>query len=328
MKTRNLGSEGLTVSTIGLGCMGIDAFSAEAAERDESQVIKVIHRALELGINLFDTAEEYGPFTNEEFLGKSLKSKRDQAVIATKFGWNITGERPYALDSRPEKIKVACDTSLSRLGIEVIDLYYQHRVDPNVPIEDVAGTVGELIRAGKVRFFGLSEAGPETIRRAHRIQPVSALQTEYSIWERDLEDRIMPVLKELGIGLVPYSPLGRGFLTASIAKLDDLHPDDFRRCDPRYLPANFAQNLALLQAIEEVAQKASATPGQVALAWVLQQGHFIVPIPGTRRLRHLEENAEAVQLTLSSTDLRQLDALAPRTAGDRKPPEGMARVGL
>jgi aryl-alcohol dehydrogenase-like predicted oxidoreductase len=326
MYKRVLGREGLKVSCIGLGCMGMSQSYGSADERDESESIKVIHRALELGVDFFDTAEVYGPYKNEELLGKALKGKRQFAIIATKFGFDITDKFPYDANSKPKQIKNVCEASLKRLGTDVIDLFYQHRVDPKVPIEEVAGTVGELIDQGKVRYWGLSEAGPETIRRAHKERGLSALQSEYSLWERGLEERIIPVLKELGIGLVPFCPVGRGMLTGQIKSFEDLPENDYRRRDPRYKGSNFEKNLALVEVVQEIATKHHATAAQIAITWTLHQGENIVPIPGTKKLKYLEENSNAWRIQLNKDELEELNSLAQKTSGDRYQSDQMAMV--
>jgi aryl-alcohol dehydrogenase-like predicted oxidoreductase len=316
LTTRRLGTQGLTVSALGLGCMGM---SQSYGTPDDEESVATIHRALELGVTLFDTAEVYGPYTNESLLGRALAGRRDRAVIATKFGWEIGSSGRGGLDSRPAHIREAVEGSLRRLGTDHIDLLYQHRVDPQVPIEDVVGTMGELVGQGKVRFLGLSEAAPQTIRRAHAVHPISALQSEYSLWERNLEDEILPVLRELGIGLVPFSPLGRGFLTGTAKRADEYPEGDYRRGDPRFQGANFDANVRAASVVGEVAAELGATPGQVALAWVLHQGPDLVPIPGTKRRRFLEENVAAADLRLGAAELAQLDAALPpaATAGPR-----------
>lgn len=326
MQRRKLGTEGLEVSCIGLGCMGMSQSYGSAAERSDIESIKVIHRALELGINFFDTAEIYGPFINEQLLGKALKGKREQVIIATKFGYDIDGQPPYRLNSLPKKIKEVCDASLKRIGIDTIDLFYQHRVDPGVPIEDVVGAMGELIDQGKVRYLGLSEAGPDTIRRAHKVRRISALQSEYSLWERGLEERIIPLIKELGIGLVPFAPLGRGFLTSRIQSIDEIPEGDFRRGDPRYQDDNFKKNLQIVDIIKTIAAKHSATPAQIAIAWTLHQGENIVPIPGTKHIKFLEENIAAVQIHLDNDDLATINKLSDKRSGERFTPELMKKV--
>lgn len=323
---RKLGRQGLEVSEIGLGCMGM---SFAYGTPDDAESVATIHRAIELGCTFLDTAEVYGPFTNEELLGRALKGRRDRVTIATKFGFIINGESFAGADSRPSHIREVVDASLKRLQTDRIDLLYQHRVDPNVPIEDVAGTVKDLIAEGKVLHFGLSEAGEKTIRRAHAVQPVSALQSEYSIWERNLDDDIIPVLRELGIGLVPYSPLGRGFLTGTARRAEDYPSGDFRATgDPRLQGENYDANMRIAGLVREVATAHGATPGQVALAWILQKGDDVVPIPGTKRRKYLEENLGAASLRLTAQDVRKLDgALAAHaTAGRRYGDRGLAMI--
>jgi len=326
MQKRKLGSEGLEVSSIGLGCMGMSHAYGSPAERVDEESIRVIHRALDLGVTFFDTAEIYGPFTNEILVGRALAGRRDGVIIATKFGFDVQGSFPYAVCSRPAKIREVCDASLKRLGIDYIDLLYQHRVDPEVPIEEVVGTVGDLIDSGKVRFIGLSEAGPDTIRRAHRERKVSVLQSEYSLWERGIEERILPTIRELGIGLVPFSPLGRGFLAGGIRSFDDLPQGDCRRTDPRYQGENLSRNLRIVGAVEDVAKRNGATAAQVAIAWTLHQGDDVVPIPGTKRVRYLEENCDAASLVLSGADLETLNSLSQETSGERYGAKMMAQV--
>jgi aryl-alcohol dehydrogenase-like predicted oxidoreductase len=317
---RKLGTKGLTVSALGLGCMGMSQSYGSPDERDEGESIATIHRAIELGVTFFDTAEVYGPFTNEELVGRALNGRRDEVVIATKFGWRIDGDkRGTVLDSRPAHIREAVEGSLRRLGTDYIDLLYQHRVDPAVPIEDVVGTMAELVSEGKVRFLGLSEAGEATIRRAHAVHPIAALQSEYSLWERNLEPRILPLLRELGIGLVPFSPLGRGFLTGRAKRAEEYAEDDFRRGDPRYQGANFDANMRAASAVRELAAQKGATPGQIALAWLLHTGNDVVPIPGTKRRRYLEENVGAAAIGLGREEMATLEtALSPENvAGPR-----------
>jgi aryl-alcohol dehydrogenase-like predicted oxidoreductase len=328
MKYRTLG-QGLEVSALGIGCMpmvrgGNIKYGADASE-DES--IATIHRAIDLGITFFDTAEMYGPFANEELLGEAIKGKREGLVIATKFALRWDGNQPVGFDGSPENARRACEGSLKRLGIDTIDLFYQHRVDPNVPIEETVGGMAELVKEGKVRHLGLSEAGPETIRRAAATHPIAALQSEYSLWERDVEDEILPVCRAHGIGFVPYSPLGRGFLTGQFKSLDDLPADDWRRNDPRWSGDNFAANLKLVDAIRAVADRHGASLAQIALAWLLAQGEDIVPIPGVKRRVTLEDSAASVDVLLSADDLAALDA-ARAVAGARYSPEGMKRVRI
>jgi aryl-alcohol dehydrogenase-like predicted oxidoreductase len=316
MQTRTLG-QGLEVSAMGLGCMGMSEFYGRA---DEDEAIRTIHRALELGVTFLDTADMYGPFTNEKLVGRAIAGRRDDVVLATKFG-NVRGENGERLgiDGSPEYVRRACDASLQRLGTDHIDLYYQHRVDQTVPIEETVGAMAELVAQGKVRHLGLSEASPATIRRAHAVHPIAALQTEYSLWSRDPEEDILPTVRELGIGFVPYSPLGRGFLTGRFQRPDDFAEDDFRRQHPRFQGENFERNLELVERVRAIAADKGVTAGQLALAWVLAQGDDIAPIPGTKRVRYLEENAGALDVELTEGDLRALDDAAPRgaTAGDR-----------
>jgi aryl-alcohol dehydrogenase-like predicted oxidoreductase len=300
--------------------MGMSEFYGSA---DESEALATIHRALDLGVNFLDTSDMYGPHTNEQLVGQAIADRRDEVVLATKFGITRDPKDPTdrGVNGRPEYVARACDASLRRLAVDHIDLYYQHRVDPGVPIEETVGAMAELVDAGKVRFLGLSEAAPATIRRAHVIHPISALQTEYSLWSRDVEEEILPTLRELGIGLVAYSPLGRGFLTGQITSPDDFAPDDFRRRNPRFQGANFERNLQLVDRVREIAREKDCTPGQLALAWVMAQGDDIVPIPGTKRRTYLEENVAAADLELSAEDLERIDAAAPvgAAAGDRYP---------
>ena len=320
-----LGRQGLEVSALGLGCMGM---SQSYGEADEAESIATIHRALELGVTLFDTAEVYGPFKNEELVGRALAGKRHDVVIATKFGFRIVGNESPGLDSRPEHVREVAEASLKRLRTDYIDLFYQHRVDPAVPIEDVVGAMAELVGEGKVRYLGLSEAGEETIRRAHAVHPISAVQSEYSLWERNLEPRILPFLRELGIGLVPFSPLGRGFLAGGVKRAEDYPAGDFRRGDPRFQGANFDANVAAASVVRDIAARKGATPAQVALAWLLHRGDDIVPIPGTKRRRYLEENVGAASLVLEAAEIDELDrALSPdNVAGPRYNAERAATI--
>jgi aryl-alcohol dehydrogenase-like predicted oxidoreductase len=327
MNRRNLGSEGLVVSALGLGCMGMSEFYGTG---DEDESIATIHRAIELGIDFLDTADMYGPFTNERLVGKAIQGRRAEVVLATKFGneRREDGSR-VGINGRPEYVRRACDASLQRLGVDTIDLYYQHRVDPEVPIEDTVGAMKELVEAGKVRYLGLSEAAPETIRRAHAVHPISALQSEYSLFTRELEDEVLPTLRELGIGFVAYSPLGRGFLTGAWKSMDDLPEDDTRAGRfPRFSEENFRQNLELAERVREIAAEKGATPGQLALAWLLARGEDIVPIPGTKRRTYLEENAGAVDITLTREDLRRIEEAIPRgsAAGERYSEQMMRTV--
>ena len=319
MEKRKLGGQGLEVSAQGLGCMGMSEFYGQA---DESEAIETIHRALELGVVFLDTADMYGPFTNEKLVGRAITDRRDQVVLATKFG-NQRGEDGsfQGISGSPEYVRSACDASLERLGVETIDLYYQHRVDQTVPIEETVGAMKELVDAGKVRYLGLSEASPDTIRRAHAVHPISALQTEYSLWTRDPEERILPTVRELDIGFVPYSPLGRGFLTRRFQSPEDLPEDDFRRNNPRFQGENFKRNMELVDRVEEIASEKGVKPGQLALAWVMAQGDDVAPIPGTKRVAYLEENVAAADIELSEEDLRRIDEAAPvgAAAGDRYP---------
>jgi aryl-alcohol dehydrogenase-like predicted oxidoreductase len=328
LPTRTLGNQGLAVSALGLGCMGMSQSYGSPEERDERESIATIHRAIELGVTFFDTAEVYGPYTNEELLGRALRGRREGLVIATKFGWKIEGGKSVGLTSRPADIRRAVEGSLRRLGTDQIDLLYQHRVDPAVPIEDVVGTMADLIGEGKVRFLGLSEAGESTIRKAHRVHPISALQSEYSLWERNLEPSIIPVIRELGIGLVPFSPLGRGFLTGTAKPADEYPPGDYRRGDPRYQGANFDANMRAAAAVHELARKKRVTPGQIALAWLLHKGEDLVPIPGTKRRTYLEENVAATDIRLTDGEMAELDAALPpgSVAGLRYGEEMMSLV--
>jgi aryl-alcohol dehydrogenase-like predicted oxidoreductase len=319
MDKRNLGNQGLVVSEQGLGCMGMSEFYGRS---DEGEAIATIHRALELGIDFLDTADMYGPFTNERLVGRAISDRRDQVVLATKFG-NQRGEDGsfLGINGKPEYVHAACNASLERLGIDHIDLYYQHRVDKTVPIEETVGAMKELAEQGKVRFLGHSEASPETIRRAHAVHPISALQTEYSLWTRDPEDAVLPTVRELGIGFVAYSPLGRGFLSGAIQSPDDLDEGDFRRNNPRFQGENFRKNMELVERVKEIADEKDATPGQLALAWLLHRSEDIVPIPGTKRVAYLEENAAASDIELTHEDLERIDEAAPKgvTAGERYP---------
>jgi aryl-alcohol dehydrogenase-like predicted oxidoreductase len=332
LSTRKLGSQGLTVSSLGLGLMGMSHAYGSAGERDEQESVATIHRAIELGVTFLDTAEAYGPFKNEELCARALKGykgKRDKVIVATKFGFKFDDRGVIAgVDSRPAHIREAVEGSLRRLETDHIDLLYQHRVDRTVPIEDVIGTMSDLVREGKVRFLGLSEAGEQTIRRAHAVHPISALQSEYSLWERNLEPRIIPLLRELGIGLVPFAPLGRGFLTGAVRRAEEYPEGDFRRGDPRYQGENFDANMRAAQAVKEMAAQKGVTAGQIALAWLLHKGEDIVPIPGTKRRQYLEENVAAAEVRLTPNDLAQLDtALAPgKVAGPRYAPAQQATV--
>ncbi len=326
MDSRTLGSQGLSVSELGLGCMGMSF--AYGSVPDE-QGIATIHRALDLGVTLVDTANMYGPETNERLVGRAIADRRDRVVLATKFG-NAYDEEDRQVDGRPEYVHSSCEASLQRLGVEHIDLYYQHRVDPDVAIEETVGAMAELVEQGKVRYLGLSEAAPETVRRAHATHPISALQTEYSLWSRDPEDEILPTVRELGIGFVAYSPLGRGFLTGQITSPDDLDEDDFRRTSPRFQGENFDRNMELVERVRGIADERGVTAGQLALAWVLSRGSDVVPIPGTTRTERLEENVGAADVHLSDEDLARIDEIAPAgaAAGERYPEQAMRHINV
>jgi aryl-alcohol dehydrogenase-like predicted oxidoreductase len=328
-KVRRLGAQGLQTFGIGLGCMGMSEFYGPSNEQES---LATIHRALELGITMLDTADMYGPFKNEELVGRAIKGKRDRVIIATKFG-NVRDPKDptnRSINGRPEYVRQACEGSLKRMGIDTIDLYYQHRVDANTPIEDTVGAMAELVREGKVRYIGLSEASVNTIRRAHKVHPITAVQTEYSLWTRDPEEGLLDALRLLDVGFVAYSPLGRGFLTGQIKRIDDLAADDFRRQNPRFQGENFNKNLELVARVEEIAKEHKCTPAQLALAWVLAQGDDIVPIPGTRHPKRVEENVGALNVVLSENDLRRIDAAAPKgvAAGERYAEGGMKSVNL
>ncbi|MFZ6643023.1 aldo/keto reductase [Undibacterium sp. TC4M20W] len=323
MKIRKLGQQGLLVSELGLGCMGMSTAYGAA---DENESIATIHRALELGLNFFDTAEQYGPYANEVLLGKALQGRRSKVVLATKFGFKIENNQITGLDSHPKHIRQAVEGSLQRLGTDYIDLLYQHRVDPAIPIEEVIGCMADLVQQGKVRFLGLSEAGVNTIRRAHAVHPISALQSEYSLWERNLEDEILPLLRELGIGLVPFSPLGRGFLSGSALRAEAYPATDFRHLDPRLQGENFDRNMQAADQVTAIARTKNISPAQLALAWVMHQGQDIVAIPGTKRVKYLEENLRASEVVLDNTDMQALGMAMHTVAGERYNKERMAMV--
>jgi aryl-alcohol dehydrogenase-like predicted oxidoreductase len=325
METRALGTQGLRVSALGLGCMGMSAFYGD---RDDEESIRTIHRALDLGVTFLDTSDMYGPHTNEELVGRAIAGRRDEVQLATKFGIVLDPDDPSkrGVNGRPEYVREACEGSLRRLGTDHIDLYYQHRVDPDTPIEETVGAMKELVDAGKVRYLGLSEAAPDTLRRACSVHPISALQTEYSLWSREPEEEILPTCRELGVGFVAYSPLGRGFLTGAIRSPEDFEEDDYRRRTPRFQGENFQKNLDLVAQIEELARKKGCTPAQLALAWVLAQGDDIVPIPGTKKVKRLEENVGALEVRLTEEELREIDETLPPAAGTRYPESMMASV--
>ncbi len=320
---RKLGQQGLEVTALGLGCMGMSWLYGTP---DQFESVRTLKRAIALGINFFDTAEVYGPYDNEELLGEVLRGRRDDVIIATKFGFDISMREVIGVDSHPRNIKRACEDSLKRLNTDYIDLFYQHRVDPGIPIEEVAGTMGELVEQGKVRYIGLSEASAENIRKAHRTFPLTCVQSEYSLWERSVEERVLPTLRELGIGFVPYSPLGRGLLAGQIKNVDQFEANDYRRNDPRYQGDNFSKNLKIVNEVKHLARRYEASPAQMALAWLLHKGQDIVPIPGTKKVKYLEENVEALELELSVEDLEELDAISRLTAGARYEPARMERI--
>ena len=326
MHTRTLGTSGLSVSALGLGCMGMSEFYGPG---DEAESLATIDRALELGVTFLDTADMYGPYKNEELVGTALRGRRERFTVATKFGI-VRGVNPTdrSISGRPDYVRSSCESSLKRLGIETIDLYYQHRVDPNTPIEDTIGAMADLVKAGKVRYLGMSEASPDTLRRAYAVHPIAALQSEYSLWTRDPEDSVLATCRELGIGFVAYSPLGRGFLTGQLKSVNDLAPDDFRRHSPRFQGDNFTRNLELVKKVGAIAAEKNVLPAQLALAWVMAQGKDIVPIPGTKRRKYLEQNVGAEAITLTDADLRRLDEIVPKgaAAGGRSPAAAMTSV--
>lgn len=326
VEIRKIGNQGLVASSLGLGCMGMSEFYGPAEDKES---IRIIHEAIDRGVNFLDTADVYGPYKNEELVGKAVSDRRNSVVIATKFGIVRDPSRPNdrGVNGRPEYVRSSCENSLRRLGVETIDLYYQHRVDPSVPIEETVGAMSDLVREGKIRFIGLSEAGPETIRRAHVVHPVSALQTEYSLWTRDPEMDLIKTCRELGVGLVPYSPLGRGFLTGTISGTDALGEDDWRRSNPRFLPENFSRNLILVERLRQIAAIKNCTPAQLALAWVMAQGNDMFPIPGTKKMKYLIENIQASEIRLSSQDLKNLNNLE-KPLGERYTDAGMKAIGL
>tara|TARA_R110000772_G_scaffold14520_13_gene41937 strand:- start:297 stop:1289 length:993 start_codon:yes stop_codon:yes gene_type:complete len=327
MKYRKLGKE-LEVSALGLGCMPMFGIgSSMYGKADMAESLATIDRAIELGVTFFDTAEVYGPYKNEELLGQAIRGRRDRLVIATKFGFDLTNPAKIGTDSSPENVRRACDASLQRLGVDVIDLFYQHRVDPKVPIEDTVGAMARLVEEGKVRYLGLSEAGADTIKRAHAVHPIAALQSEYSLWERSIEEEILPLCQDLDIGFVPYSPLGRGFLTGQITSRDDLDKDDYRLRDPRYSEENFGQNLKMVDVVKQVADRHDSSPAQIALAWLLAQGDFIVPIPGSKRRATLEDSMAAVDIALTDIDLDELEKAAP-VGGTSGPRYGEAMMSM
>jgi len=326
MQTRTLGHGGPTVSALGLGCMGMSEFYGA---HDDAESLATLKYALDAGVNFLDTADAYGPYTNEELVGRALRGRRRDAFLATKFGFVRDADNPTAraIDARPERVHTACEASLKRLGVEQIDLYYLHRVDPNVAIEETVGAMAQLVKSGKVRYLGLSEVSPQTLERAHRVHPITALQSEYSLWTRDPEDGVLDMCARLNVGFVPYSPLGRGFLTGALKTPEDLAPDDYRRMNPRFQGENFGRNLALVEKVQALARAKACTPAQLALAWVLSQGEHIVPIPGTRRVRNLQENLGALEVRLTSADLAAIEAVFPLGAGaGARYPEGMMRL--